>query len=139
MKLISVLMAASLIVLCELPAYAQDVGLKQAVSNDPTLEDTYGRPCTSVNGIEFSSLPRPDLSLQESIDHAEDGGTVELPPGYLSLNTPLNVDKNVTIVGDQVSVIDARHNCELLNVEDPSVTVTIKNIVLANGKGEMAA
>ena len=39
-------------------------------------------------------------------------------------------------MGDKFSVTDTGHSCELLNIEHPSATVTIKNAVLVNGKGD---
>ena len=81
-------------------------------------------------------MPRLDISLQEHIDATEDGNVIPIPYGYARLAEPLDINKDITIVGDKFSVIDTGHSCELLNIENPSATVTIKNVVLVNGKGD---
>lgn len=49
---------------------------------------------------------------------------------------PLDINKNITIVGDRFSVIDTSRSCKLSNIENPYAAVTIKNVILANGKGD---
>jgi hypothetical protein len=111
-----------LALLCELPAYAQTADLEQVILNDPVLEEKYGKSCTSIIGIEFVSLSRLNTSLQEGIDAAEDGDVMHTPYGYSRLAEPLDIDKDITIVGDQLFVIDTSCSCRLLNIENPYAT-----------------
>ena len=63
--IIKILAAVCLLTLCGLPAYAQTADLEQVILNDPTLKEKYGEPCTSINGIEISSLSRHEGSSAE--------------------------------------------------------------------------
>jgi len=85
---------------------AQD--LDKMMQSDIGLKENYGSPCTSLDGTEFSSLPRPDVHLQKLIDEADDSLSVSIPSGYYSLlpGETLHITKNLTLVGDGLVVID---------------------------------
>ena len=104
-------------------------------NNDPALKEKYGQPCTNINGVEFSSLPKPDVSLQELIDSAEDGDTKPISSGYYTNTTTYHITKNLTLIGVGLVVADAERNCEILHVENPNAVVKIENIVFVNGMG----
>jgi predicted outer membrane repeat protein len=129
-------LAACLLMLCVVPAYAQAEDLEQMIMNDPVLKEKYGYMCTSINGIEFSSLPKPEISIQQLIDSTEDGDTRYIPSGHYINNTTYHIDKNLTLVGEGLVVADANRSCEVLHIEDPNLTVKIENIVFVNGLGE---
>jgi predicted outer membrane repeat protein len=133
--IMKILMVACLLIISELPAHAQAMDIEHAILDDPVLKEKYGCPCTSINGTEFSSLPRPDVSLRRLIDNAEDGDIVEIPYGYYELNSTLSVTRNVTIVGEGLVIVDAKRNFRILNIGKSNVNVLIRNIAFVNGKG----
>jgi predicted outer membrane repeat protein len=103
---------------------------------DLTQQENYGYISTNLSGIEFSSLPKPDVSLQELIDSANDGDTRYIPSGCYNNTTTYHITKNLTLIGTGIVVANAERNCEILHVENPNATVKIENIVFVNGKGE---
>ena len=56
-------------------AFAQTDDIEEMIMSDPVLKEKYGHMCTSINGVEFSSLPKPDISFQKLIDRASDDDT----------------------------------------------------------------
>ena len=134
MQLKLLVLLASFIVVCG--AQAQLEGLDKIMQSNSELREDYGTLCTSLNGIEFSSLPKPDVSLQELIDSAEDGDTRPIPSGYYTNTTTYHITKNLTLIGVGLVVANAERNCEILHVENPNAAVKIENIVFVNGEGD---
>lgn len=137
MKLGLILLVALLIVSGTAYAELAEIeNLEQIVQNDPKLKDIYGNVCIGIHGVKFSSLPRPEVSLQKLVDDAEDNDTLLINPSYNLLNSTLHIDKNLTVIGEGLVVADANRSCEILHIEDPNLHVKIDNIVFVNGLGE---
>ena len=127
-------LVASLLMLCG--AHAQLDGFDKTLQSDLELKENYGSFCTSLNGTEFSSLPRPEVFLQRRIDGANDRALIRIPPGLYVLSEPLHINKNVTIIGTLFTVINARRNCEILQIDNPNASVNIRHIAFVNGRGD---
>ena len=97
--------------------------LEMRVANDSRLQEDYDYICTSINDVEFSSLPRPGVSLQNFIDNTEDDGIIYISSGYYDLNETLLIDNNITVVGKGLVVADAEKNFEILEIDNPWVTM----------------
>jgi hypothetical protein len=86
--------------------------------------------------VEFNSLPDSEVSLQNRIDLAEDGDTIFIHAGYYGLDETIYVDKNITAIGNGVIVVDAKRDFGTSHIEDPNLSVTIKNLIFVNGISE---
>jgi predicted outer membrane repeat protein len=102
---------------------------------DQGLKEKYGSICTSLNDIEFGSILKPEVSLQNLIDDAKDKGTIHIPAGYYYLDKSLQITKNLTAIGDGLVVLDAHKAFEILNITNSNAIVRLENIGLVNGKG----
>jgi hypothetical protein len=136
MQLKLLVLAASLLVLCG--AHAQLEGPDKMMQSNFELKEDCGSLCTSLNGVDFSSLSKPEVSLQKCIDLAEDNATIFIPSGHYDLSEPLRIERNITAIGDGVVVADAQRACEVLHIEDSNLnlSVRIENINFVNGEGE---
>ena len=81
-------------------AHAQLEGLDKMMQSNLELKEDYGSLCTSLNGADFGSLPKPEIPLQKRIDIAEDNATIFIPSGHYDLSEPLHVERNITAIGD---------------------------------------
>ena len=61
-------------------------------------------------------------------------GYTLIPSGYYSIDVPLYINKNLTLVGDGLVVFDAHRNCEILQTNNPNSVVSLENIVFVNGE-----
>ena len=113
---------------------SSEIGLRLA--GDSMLLDAYGGVCTSINGVDFNSLSKPEVSFQKRIDVAEDNATIFIPPGHYDLSEPLHIHRNITAIGSGSVVVDAQRACEILHIEDSNLSVRIENINFVNGEGD---
>ncbi len=126
--------------------YGQADELEHAVMGDVDLRSGYGRVWTSIYGVELVSLPSYNDTLQQLIDNAVDGDTIELQPGWYisdqnSSGFLVEIDKNLTLKGQGMVIIDGRRLRSALAIgkSNPQVKVKLSNIKLINCKGETGA
>jgi predicted outer membrane repeat protein len=116
-------------------AHGEPMNLGSRVVDDPRLQEDYGNISTSINWVEFSLLPRSEVSLQQLIDGTADGEIRYIDPGYYASNTTYQINKNLTLVGNGLAVIDALRACEIFHIGNPFLTVKLENIAFVNGNG----
>ncbi len=100
-----------------------------------------GALTVSYNGISFTKdrvLPEFD-SIQTLIDNAEENSVIELDRDYTygdvdEITNGILINKNITIDG-KGHTIDAKEMTRIFNVQ--ALSVTFKNIIFANGKGNL--
>lgn len=97
-------------------ACAQDYGLNDLGSN-----------------LNSTELPRLDVPLQKLIDDASEGSSIRIPLGRYNLSEPLHINKNMTLVGSPFAYIDAQGTSQILQIDNPKASVTIKNFLLMHG------
>lgn len=131
-----ILLATSLLALFGMPTNAQSECIESVILKDPALKENYDIICISLNGMDFSFLPAPEISLQKLVDGAKDNETLTLPDAHYILRKPLHVTKNLTVIGDGTVVVDPKREFGVLRIDDPKLTVTIKNVIFVNGKGQ---
>ena len=90
-----------------------------ALIEEETLSST-----RTVSGNTFTDI-------QNTIDSAEDGDTIELSGQYTGSGDPIWVNKTVTIAGKEDTVMDAKNESYILYIQKDNVL--IKNICFANG------
>jgi hypothetical protein len=134
MQLKLVLLVAILLIVSM--AHAQLDGFDKEMQNNLELKENYGSICTSLNGVEFSSMPKPEVSLQEIIDGTDDSGIVHIPSGYYYLDKPLQITENLTAIGEGIVVVDAHRAYKVLDINNLQADIKLKNIKFVNGKGD---
>jgi hypothetical protein len=91
---------------------------------------------SSMNSTELISLPRLDASLQTLIDGASDGSSITIDRGRYVLSAPLHISKNITLIGTPLVYIDAQGNSQILQIDNPKVSVNMEKLLFIHGKGE---
>ena len=107
-------------------AFAQELTLANMMLEDIAQIDGFGIICPKLNDLDFSSMPKGEASLQASIDGVRDNGILIIPSGYYSIDVPLYINKNQTLVGDGLVVFDARRNCEILQTNNTNSVVSLE-------------
>jgi hypothetical protein len=82
------LLVSSLLVVSMAHAQFDEVD-KVLIQRNLELKENYSSICTSLNGVEFSSMPKPNISAQAILDGTGDCGIVHIPSGYYYLDKPL--------------------------------------------------
>ena len=97
-------------------------------------EEPSGTTRKSTEVADRLSVSLPGKSLQDLIDVADDGSTKHIPSGYYDLDQTLHIAKNLTLIGNESVVIDAKDGHQILEVEK-GISVRIKNTAFVNGNG----
>jgi hypothetical protein len=134
MRLKLVLMVSCLLVVSM--AYAQQGEFDEVLKKNLWLEENYSGTCTSLNGVEFTSMLKPEVSVQEIIDSTGDSGVVSIPSGYYYLDEPLQITKSLTAIGEGVVVVDAHRSYKVLDINNSQADIKLENINFVNGKGD---
>ena len=114
-------------------AFAQEFNVENKTLKDAALKDGFGVIWTGLNDLDFSSMPERE-ALQASIDGVSDGDIHHIPSGHYSIEVPLYINKNLTLVGDGPVVLDAHRTCEILQTNNFNSVVSLENIVFVNGE-----
>jgi len=91
---------------------------------------------SNLNSTELGSLPRLDVSLQQLIDDASDGSSIRIPLGGYVLSEPIYINKNITLTGSPFAYIEDQGTSQILQIDNPKASVTIKNFLLMHGSGD---
>jgi len=76
------------------------------------------------------------VSLQTLIDGASDGSSLNIDRGRYVLSEPLHISKNITPVGTPLVYIDAQETGQILQIDNPKVSVNMEKLLFIHGKGE---
>ncbi len=132
---LTLLVSLVLLIVLSNMAHGEPMNSGSRTVNDPRLQENYGDICTSINIVEFSLLPRSEVSLQQLIDGTGDGEIKYIDSGYYTSDTTYQINKNLTMVGNGLAVVDALRACEIFHIGNPLVTVKLENIAFINGNG----
>jgi hypothetical protein len=91
---------------------------------------------SDLDSTELGSLPRLDVSfLQKLIDDASDGSSM-ITSGIFVLSGPLIINKNMTLIGSPLAVIDAHGTSQMLQIDNPRASLTVENFLFIHGSGD---
>ena len=82
------------------------------------------------------SAYQPGSDIQKLIDDAPEGSSIEMPADHYVLAEPLHINKNVTITASPFFVLYAQWASQLLEIDNPKVSVNIEKLVFFRGKGD---
>lgn len=83
--------------------------------------------------LEIKEVNFPEKSFSDIINlinNANDGDTVRLNGYYYGNGSTININKRITIIGDDNTILDAKSSSQIFNIY--SSNVTIKNIKLVS-------
>jgi hypothetical protein len=117
------------------------IGSTYAQGNQDSVLNDSGIGCnlnvgSNMGSTELDSSQKLDISvLQKLIDDASDGSSIKTDDDYVSSQT-LHINKNVTLVGSPVSIIDAQGASQILKIDNPKASVTMENFVFMRASGD---
>lgn len=79
---------------------------------------------------------QPGSDIQKLIDDAPEGSSIEMPADHYVLTEPLHINKNMIITISPFSVLYAQWASQLLEIDNPKVSVNIEKLVFSRGKGD---
>lgn len=104
----------------ELSVYDDDY-LSSDLDNNDLLGNTY-----SLNGGKFSDI-------QNIIDKAKKGDTIQLTGSFTSDGKQINIDKKLTISSLNGATLNGKDKTRIFNIESKAKGTVIKNIIFKNG------
>ncbi len=88
------------------------------------------------SNLNSTELPRLDVSLQKLIDDASDGSSITVGLGNYVLSQPLHISKNITLIGSPFVAVDGQGTSQILQVDNPKVSVNVEKFLFMYGKGD---
>lgn len=108
--------------------------LSDNIDSSEVLTDT-DSIYVSVNGSDTTgdgSSDNPYATIQMGVDSCQSGGTLTILDGTYNINTPISINKTLTITGDGNVVIDGGQSTSLLSLGS-NAQLAVQNIIFANG------